>query len=54
MNFYLLLQLLRFAGCYVDGKSSRPYSVTTVSRTAVGNLLAFGLGPKCTPFKADL
>ena len=54
MDFYLLLQVLHFAGCYIDGNSSRPYSVTTESRTAVDNLLAFGLGPKCTPFKADL
>lgn len=54
MNFYLLLQVLHFAGCYVDGSSSRPYLVTTESRTAVDNLLAFGLGPKCAAFKADL
>lgn len=53
MNIYLLLQVLRFAGCYIDGKSSRPYSVAPESRTAADNLLAFGLGPKCAPFKAD-
>lgn len=54
MKFYLFLWVLCFTVCYMDGNSSRPYSVTTESRTAVDNLLAFGLGPKCTPFKVDL